>query len=320
METLLITGALGHIGSSLIHSIKPNEFNEVILLDNMYTQRFPSLFNLPKGVNFRFIEGDVMTIDLKKILKGVNVVIHLAAITNAEGSFDIQEKVEQVNFDGTRRVAEACIENGTKLIFLSTTSVYGTQDEVVDETASEKELRPQSPYAKSKFKGEKLLAEMGQKNNLKFVSCRFGTIFGTSIGMRFHTAVNKFIWQACTGMPITVWRTAFNQKRPYLSLSDAVAALRFIISENVFDNEVYNVLTVNSTVGEIVEAIREVVPDLEISYVDSRIMNQLSYTVACEKFQSLGFRFKGSLRRDVRETFNLLQNVRQENRQFVNRS
>ncbi len=311
MKRILITGALGHIGSKLIHDFKPDEFSEVVLLDNMFTQRYSSLFHLPDGVNFKFLEGDVLTADLEAIMKGVDVVIHLAAITNAEGSFDIQEKVEEVNFDGTRRVAEACIKTGTKLIFLSTTSVYGTQEAVVDEDCPDKDLQPQSPYAKSKLKAEKFLETLGQETNIKFVTCRFGTIYGTSIGMRFHTAVNKFIWQACLGKPITVWRTAMDQKRPYLALSDAVRALKFIIKNEIFDNKVYNVLTTNATVSEIASAIKKFVPDLEVSYVDARIMNQLSYNVSCRKFISLGFNFEGNLEENVKETVKTIKNVRQ---------
>jgi UDP-glucose 4-epimerase len=310
MSKILITGALGHIGSGFIHQIKPGEYEEVVLLDNMFTQRFPSLFNLPMGVNYRFIEGDVLTANLVECLKGIDVVVHLAAITNAEGSFDIQEKVEEVNFDGTRRIAEACMVTGTKLVFLSTTSVYGTQEEVVDENCPETDLQPQSPYAKSKLKAEKLLEELSKNGELKYITCRFGTIFGTSIGMRFHTAVNKFVWQACTRHPITVWRTAMNQKRPYLALSDAIIALKFIIKKDLFDNAVYNVLTTNATVGEIVDAIRQYVPDLEVSYVDSRIMNQLSYTVANQRFKEAGFVFKGDLSEDIGETVNLIKGVR----------
>lgn len=313
MTRILITGALGHIGSRLIHEIKENEYEEVVLLDSMFTQRYPSLYNLPKGVNFKFIEEDVMTANLIEYLAGIDVVIHLAAITNAEGSFDIQEKVEEVNFVGTKRIAEACIETGTKLIFLSTTSVYGTQEAVVDENCSEAELQPQSPYAKSKLKAEKLLKDLAHGTNLRFVACRFGTIFGTSIGMRFHTAVNKFVWQACLGKPITVWRTAMDQKRPYLALSDAVSSLKYIIDKDIFDNSVYNVLSINATVSEIAREIKFSVPDLEISYVDSRIMNQLSYTVSNEKFKSTGFAFKGSLSRDIRDTVELLKGMRNLN-------
>ena len=310
MARILVTGPLGHIGSRFIHEIKENEFEEVILLDNLSTQRFPSLFNLPSGVKFRFIQDDILTAPLVDYCKNVDYVLHLAAITNAEGSFEIQEKVEEVNFKGTRRVAEACVAGGAKLIFVSTTSVYGTQASVVDENCSQEELKPQSPYAISKLKAETLIGELGRLQGLQYITCRFGTIFGTSIGMRFHTAVNKFVWQSCLGMPLTVWRTALDQKRPYLDLNDAIRALRFILATERFDRQTYNVLTVNSTVREITDVIRTIVPDLRIEFVDSQIMNQLSYTVACEKFKALGFRFEGSLERSIDDTVRLIRNVR----------
>jgi len=128
--------------------------------------------------------------------------------------------------------------------------------------------------------------------------------------MRFHTAVNKFVWQACMGEPITVWRTAMDQKRPYLDLGDAVAAIRFVLTEDLFDREIYNVLTDNSTVGDIVEIIRRHVPDLTVKLVDAAIMNQLSYTVAREKFLRLGFTFAGNLADSIGATVELLAQAR----------
>jgi nucleoside-diphosphate-sugar epimerase len=307
---LLITGPLGHIGSKFIHHIKPGEYDQVILLDNLLTQRYCSLFNLPKDVPFQFVEADVCTADLEMIFKGVDVVIHFAAITDAANSFDNADKVEQVNFEGTERVARACVASGSRMVFFSTTSVYGTQENLVDENCSVEELKPQSPYAASKLKAEQMLQELGQSNGLKFVACRFGTIFGTSIGMRFHTAINKFCWQACAGQSITVWRTALNQKRPYLDLSDAIRAIDFIIKTDRFDGQIYNVLTDNTTVGEIVNTIQTHVSDARIEYVDSRVMNQLSYEVSCEKFKALGFEFKGSVAQGIRETIDLIRDVR----------
>jgi len=71
------------------------------------------------------------------------------------------------------------------------------------------------------------------------------------------------------------------------------------------------VLTDNSTVGEIVDVIREHIPDTQIVYVDSPIMNQLSYNVSNEKFRRLGFRFQGSIARGVADTVRLLRGVTQ---------
>ncbi|MBT6228303.1 MAG: NAD(P)-dependent oxidoreductase, partial [Candidatus Scalindua sp.] len=133
-KRILITGALGHIGSKLIHLIKPGEFEEVRMVDNLSTQRYVSLFNLPEGVNFTFIENDILDADMMAITKDMDAVIHLAAITDAPSSFKRREEVELVNYQGTNRVAQACIENGARLLFPSTTSVYGQQSEVVDET------------------------------------------------------------------------------------------------------------------------------------------------------------------------------------------
>ncbi len=306
----LITGALGHIGSYLIHNLRPGEFSEVILLDNLSTQRYCSLFNLPQGVPFRFVEADICKDDLRPYVEGVDFVIHLAAITNAAGSFEIQEQVEQVNFRGTQRVAQACLDSGSRILFPSTTSVYGTQAEVVDENCSVDELKPQSPYATSKLQAEQMLQSLGEQSGLRYVLCRFGTIFGTSIGMRFHTAVNKFVWQACLGQPLTVWSTAMHQKRPYLDLQDAIRAIRFVLQKDLFSNQVYNVLTVNATVAELVDIIRSYVPDTQVKYVDTAIMNQLSYTVANEKFCRLGFEFEGSLEKGIQETIRLIRGVR----------
>ncbi|MDD5449080.1 MAG: SDR family oxidoreductase [Candidatus Omnitrophica bacterium] len=304
---ILITGGLGHIGSKLIHSLKRGQFKEVTIMDNLLTQRYPSLFNLPSGTDFKFYERDICTADLNRYFKGVDVVIHLAAITDAASSFDKPDEVKRVNLYGTRRVAMACVRNRCKLFFPSTTSVYGTQDEIVDEGCALKGLKPQSPYAESKLKTEQLLLKFGQRYGLKFCICRFGTIFGTSIGMRFHTAVNKFIWQACLGEPITVWKTAFDQKRPYLYLGDAVNSISHIVRKGLFINEVFNVVTVNSTVRDITEAIRSFIPDLKIRFVTTRIMNQLSYEVSSEKFEDTGFKFNGRLRAGIAETIGILR-------------
>ena len=306
---IIVTGAIGHIGSYIVRDLGVQfPKAEIVMIDNMMTQRYASLFNLPPLGNYHFIEDDVNSIDLKTVFSGANVVIHLAAITDATGSFDRAEELENNNYQSTVKVANACIETGASLIALSSTSVYGTQNDVVDEDCSEDELLPQSPYATTKLKEEKLIAKLCKEKGLKAIHCRFGTIFGASAGMRFHTAVNKFCWQAVMGRPISVWRTAYDQKRPYLDLLDASRAIELIIKNNIFDGRVYNVLTNNSTVREVVDVIREFVPDIEVGFVDSKIMNQLSYEVLDNRFKSQGFISAGSLRRGIGETVSLLSN------------
>ncbi len=309
---IVVTGAIGHIGSYLIRDLAVQfPGAEIVMIDNMMTQRFPSLFNLPTLGHYRFIEGDVTRIDLQPILKDAQVLIHLAAITDAAGSFDKADLLEANNYQSTVKVAEACARSGTRLIALSSTSVYGTQNEVVAEDCSPDELQPQSPYAITKLKEEQLVTKLCLEDGLKAISCRFGTIFGASPGMRFHTAVNKFCWQAVMDQPITVWSTAYDQKRPYLDLFDAARAITFIIRKDLFDGRIYNVLTHNATVRQVVESIRGFEPDLQVSFVDSKIMNQLSYEVSCERFMGEGFAFAGDLRRGIGETIGLLRQANQ---------
>jgi nucleoside-diphosphate-sugar epimerase len=307
---IVITGALGHIGSRLIREL-PRLLGDpaITMVDNFLTQRYGSLFDLPTG-RYRFIEADVMTADLDTLVRGADAVVHLAGITDAASSFGRKDEVERINYDGTVRIAEACAAAGAALLFASTTSVYGTQADVVDEDCPLEHLKPQSPYAESKLRAERMLEELGRTRKLRFVTCRFGTIFGTSPGMRFHTAVNKFVWQACFGQPLTVWRTALEQRRPYLDLGDCCRAIAFLLGRDHFDGKVYNVLTANATVAEIVDAIRMHFPDLSVKLVDSPIMNQLSYTVQRLRFENLGFRFEGSLAAGIGATAALLGNAR----------
>jgi UDP-glucose 4-epimerase len=89
-----------------------------------------------------------------------------------------------------------------------------------------------------------------------------------------------------------------------------VSAINFAIGGNRFPNQIYNVLTFNATVAQIVGAIQERIPDLRIDYVDAKIMNQLSYDVVCDKFKALGFQFEGDLAQGIHDTLSLLQNAR----------
>lgn len=305
---IVITGALGHIGSRAIRDL-PTAFpkTEIVMIDSLMTQRYCSLFNLSAEGRYRFVETDVLTADLNPIVEGANVVVHLAAITDAANSFGNKEQVENVNYNATAKVAEACMSTGCPMIHISSTSVYGTQREVVDEDCFPEELQPQSPYAETKLKEEKFLQALGASGKLRFVICRFGTICGISPGMRFHTAVNKFCWQAVMRQPLTIWRTALHQKRPYLALNDAVKAFEFIIKKDLFDQRVYNVLTENLTVNDIVQFIKQHIPQLDIQYVDTEIMNQLSYEVSNARFKKQGFEFSGCVEESIEETIALLK-------------
>jgi nucleoside-diphosphate-sugar epimerase len=303
---VLVTGGMGHIGSKLIQTLSASK---IIVVDNFMTQRYSSLFNLPKSKNIFFFEMNVkdITADWLREIGPVDVIIHLSATTDAAGNANNREELFNNNLESTKHIAGLAKDLGIKLVFPSSTSVYGSQSELVDENCLD--LLPQSPYAESKLSEERFLSGMA-KDGLQVAILRFGTIHGASSGMRFHTAVNKFIFQVKLGLSITVWRTALNQKRPYLSLSDCVLAIEHVIRYSLFSGEIYNVVTNNWTVQEIVNTIKEVSNiDANIVFVDSAIMNQLSYEVSSEKFQKTGFRFTGKLADDIRESFDLLSGI-----------
>jgi len=247
----------------------------------------------------------VREINLSSVFEDADVVVHLAAITDAAGTFDRAAELE-ANFAGTSKVAAACQETGARLIHLSSTSVYGTHSGLVSEDCMLEELKPQSPYAKIKLKEEDFVRSLVERNGLRAIVFRFGTIFGASVGMRYHTAVNKFCWQAVMSQPLSIWKSAYDQKRPYLDLVDATRAIAFAIKHDLFDGRIYNVLTLNATVRDIVDCIREFVPDVQLSFVNSPIMNQLSYEVSCARFLDRGFLFTGDVRRAISETLELL--------------
>jgi UDP-glucose 4-epimerase len=303
---LLITGGLGHIGSNLIRSLKGCD---LVVVDDFMTQRYASLFNLSPETKIDFFEKNVQSISAEWLQEvgPIDLIIHLSATTDAAGNADNREALFENNLRGTKHIANLAQNLGIKLIFPSSTSVYGSQSNLVDEACEE--LLPQSPYAESKLAEENLLRQLAIEG-LRVAILRFGTIHGASVGMRFHTAVNRFIFQTKLGVPLTVWRTALDQKRPYLSLLDCIAAVQHVINNDLFDGEVYNIVTKNWTVREIIENIESVSGiKAQISLVDVAIMNQLSYEVSSLKFQQTGFEFYGDLRQDIEDTLILLNGI-----------
>lgn len=306
---IIVTGALGHIGSKLIRRL-PSQFKdcEVVMLDNFLTQRYSSLFSLPANGKYKFKEMDVTKSATRDIFKGADIAIHLAQIADLGHEYIGQNGIEKINYRGIVNVAQACAEFKVRLFFPSTTSVYGTNKKKVFEDNLE-DINPQSPYAENKLRGEKFLRAFSKKSGLKFCIPRWGTIFGVSPGMRFNTAVNKFCLQAALGQPLSVWRSAYHQLRPYLDLDDALDSIMFIINNDLFDGETYNVATVNTRVSDVVGIIKKHVKNVKINLLDHAIMSNYSYKLSCEKIQGKGFICRGDLEKGIVSTLNLLKNA-----------
>jgi UDP-glucose 4-epimerase len=297
---LVITGALGQVGSALLQRMPPGEIGEVVLIDNLSRPPRRPVAGLSVLRRCTMIEADVVTADLERLFGGAPTIIHLAGVTNADTHPSSEADLEHANFEGAARVAEACVRLGCRLFVPSSTSVYGAADGEVDESSPIADLPARNLYAATKFRIERMLA-MQASRGLRYAVARFGTIYGDAPGARFDTAVNKFCWQASIGQPLTVWRTAMDQVRPYLAIDDAVRAVRFIVDHDLFEGHVYNVLSQNASVRDVIAGIHEVLPDARVAMVDSPLMNTASFSVSSRRLQQLGFECHGDLRAGIRE-------------------
>ena len=294
---ILITGGLGHIGSYLINNL-PAAY-DVTVVDNMLTNKYNSLFELTRNINF--INCDFIDIPID-VLESTDIILHLAAITDAANPNN-HDEIETINVGLTKLFIRKCIKHSNaKFIFPSSTSVYGVSAEYVTED-DDKFINPQSPYAESKIKIENYL----KRSSINYTILRLGTIFGVSWGMRFHTAVNKFCYQAALGLPLTVWKQNYNQYRPYLGLSDCKDGILQTIN-NKSERQVFNLITNNYKLDYIVELINSV-KKVNLNMVDTPLLNQHSYKVDTSKIKRFGYYPRSNIHNEIQKTISLFDSV-----------
>ena len=235
-----------------------------------------------------------------------DVVINLASITDAEGSLKIKNKIYKNNLGVFKNIINYCVKNSSKLIHISSTSVYGDQKGLVDEECEN--LKPKSPYASIKIKEENIL----KKNKISYVTYRFGTISGVSKGMRFHTAINKFCLSASLGRPLPIWKSMMNKPKPYLSLNDAFKVFKFTLENSFFRNQTYNIISEHLTLKTIIDFFKKYKKSTKIQFVSSKLINQYSYKVSKQKFNDEGFVLKSKIKNDINSTLKLFKGIQDE--------
>ena len=299
---ILITGGLGHLGTFFLKNIHIiNGIKKIYVVDKL-SDRFLNLINLKINTKVYFLNLDLSK--NKIILNNVkiNYVIHLASITNIQESLIHKRDIYKNNLNCFYNVINFCKRKEAKLIHISSTSIYGSQEKIVNESC--KELVANNPYSKIKIIEEKYLKK--NKKKIKFVTLRFGTIVGLSSGMRFHTAVNKFCMDAFLNKPLGVWKTAYNQYRPYLSIRDAFHAIIFIIKNDIFNKEKYNVISDNLRVKDIIKRINKF-KKTKYTLINNLVMNNFSYKVDNKKIKKIGFKNKKNITVDIKNIFNSLK-------------
>ena len=110
---ILITGGLGHIGSYILENINKIRFvKKIYIIDNLSTNRYNSLFNLPKtNKKIYFFQKDLSLDNCLKSFFKVDIVINLASLTDAEGSIKIKNRIWKNNLGLFKNVVKYCISN-----------------------------------------------------------------------------------------------------------------------------------------------------------------------------------------------------------------
>ncbi len=272
MSKVLITGGAGYIGDCAVQHLIWSG-HTVTVLDNLiyggaYMRRSPRLF---------FVRGDVRDKALveREVLHH-DSVLHLAALVG-DGACAVnpQETIE-VNEEATRHIAELCKKHNKRMVFASTCSVYGANNDLLDEDSP---TNPLSVYAGTKLKAEKYVREVPEH-----YICRLGTLFGLGTEharLRCDLVVNILTYKACSGQPITVF--GGEQWRPLLHVKDAgeimaLCCVRELKTQPFGTRILYNS---NWQILDVAKSIMQIcsLPKDKLQVTDMRFEDQRNYRV-----------------------------------------
>lgn len=301
-KNVLITGGAGYVGNVLVPQLLNSGYH-ITVYDILYFGKETLPLQHP---NLKVIEGDIRDIALfEKALKGMDVVLHLACISN-DPSFELDETLSKsVNYDCFEPLVIASKKAGVKrFVYCSSSSVYGVSDapQVTEETP----LVPLTLYNKFKGMCEPLLFKH-MSDDFTCVTIRPATVCGYSPRTRLDLSVNILTNHAVNKGLITVF--GGKQKRPNLhinDMSDLYELLLNVPAEKI-QGQIFNAGYQNYSIMELAEMVREAVQQeyperkpLEITVTESS--DNRSYHISSEKIKRvLGFEAKRSIQDAVRD-------------------
>ncbi|MEE9372238.1 MAG: NAD-dependent epimerase/dehydratase family protein [Saprospiraceae bacterium] len=237
MSKILITGGAGFIGSHLAETLA-NQGNEVVVLDNLLRGNKIPNETLNK---ITLLKGDVIdNSTVSNAAEGCDYIYHLAAILGVDIVADNPTETMEVEVIGMKNVAAAALMNNSKIIYASTSGIYGhnaieqsvTEDIMVD---------PRTSYAMAKRYNELYLAALHEEKGLDCIALRYFNVYGVRQDNRMVTP--RFIEQALANEPITVFGDG-NQTRDFTYIDDTIKAT-ILVGEKVSGFEILNVANEN---------------------------------------------------------------------------
>jgi nucleoside-diphosphate-sugar epimerase len=293
LRHVLVIGGAGFVGSVLTRRLLERGLTITILDSLMYGDE--SIRDLYENPRLEVIQGDLRSIEtVVRASRDADAIVHLGALVGDPACALDEALTLEVNLQATHMVVDVVRGLGIpRLIFASTCSVYGADDDLLDE---ESPLRPVSLYAKTKMDSEQVVLSM-QGVGAEPVVLRFGTFYGPSPRPRFDLVVNLLIAKAVSEGEINVF--GGGQWRPFLHVEDGAEAIIRCLEApaRLVSGQVFNVGSddQNHTLGEIAEMISSVVPGVRIRF-EGKAAAEANYRVSFARIrQKLGFQPRYSL-------------------------
>lgn len=242
---VLVTGGAGFIGSNVVDLLM-REGHEVTALDNLSSGKTENLIGHLDNPRFRLVRGDVRDRRMvSECVRGVDWVVHEAAVVSVQESIGRPEVTIDVNVSGTRVLLEACLEAGVgRFVLASSCAVYGIQEKLpISEDASP---NPLSPYAESKLEAERICLEFNRRG-LSAVCLRYFNVYGPrQSGGDYAGVMVKFAERLRSGLPPQIYGDG-EQTRDFVHVLDVARATLAALESEGAGGEVINVGTGRET-------------------------------------------------------------------------